>query len=54
MRQPNPLQRAIRLRMRLSCHDFADNKVRLQLFSLTYNLGNFLRRLALITQIYQG
>ncbi len=31
----------------LSCHDFADNQVRLQLFSLAYNLGNFLRRLAL-------
>ena len=32
---------------RLSCHDFVDNHVRLQLFSLAYNLGNFLRRLAL-------
>ncbi len=32
---------------RLSCHDFVDNQVRLQLFSLAYNLGNFLRRLAL-------
>jgi hypothetical protein len=32
---------------RLSCHDFADNRVRLQLFALAYNLGNFLRRLAL-------
>jgi hypothetical protein len=32
---------------RLSCHDFVDNQVRLQLFALTYNLGNFLRRLAL-------
>ena len=31
---------------RLSCHDFADNQVRLQLFALAYNLGNFLRRLA--------
>lgn len=31
----------------LSCHDFADNQVRLQLFALAYNLGNFLRRLAL-------
>jgi len=28
-------------------HDFVDNQVRLQLFALTYNLGNFLRRLAL-------
>jgi len=32
---------------RLPCHDFADNQVRLQLFALAYNLGNFLRRLAL-------
>ena len=32
---------------RLSCHDFVDNQVRLQLFVLAYNLGKFLRRLAL-------
>ena len=32
---------------KLSCHDFMDNQVRLQLFALAYNLGNFLRRLAL-------
>jgi hypothetical protein len=32
---------------RLSCHDFLDNQVRLQLFALAYNLGNFLRRVAL-------
>jgi len=32
---------------RLSCHDFVDNQVRLQLFALAYNLGNSLRRLAL-------
>jgi len=32
---------------RLSCHDFVDNQVRLQLFALAYNLGNVLRRLAL-------
>jgi hypothetical protein len=32
---------------RLSCHEFADNQVRLQLFALAYNLANFLRRLAL-------
>ncbi|HUT24335.1 MAG TPA: transposase [Sumerlaeia bacterium] len=32
---------------RLSCHEFRDNEVRLQLFALAYNLGNFLRRLAL-------
>jgi hypothetical protein len=34
-------------RTRLSCHDFRDNQVRLQLFALAYNLGNFLRRFAL-------
>ena len=32
---------------RLSCHGFVDNQVRLQLFAWAYNLGNFLRRLAL-------
>ena len=32
---------------RLSCHDFVDNQIRLQLFVLAHNLGNFLRRLAL-------
>ncbi len=32
---------------KLSCYDFMDNHVRLQLFALVYNLGNFLRRLAL-------
>ena len=32
---------------RLSCRSFKDNQVRLQLFALAYNLGNFLRRLAL-------
>ena len=36
---------------RLSCHDFVDNQVRLQLFSLAYNLGNFLRRLVLPKKI---
>ena len=36
---------------RLSCHDFDDNQVRLQLFSMAYNIGNFLRRLALPNQI---
>jgi hypothetical protein len=34
-------------RTRLSCHGFADNQVCLQSFALVYNLGNFLRRLAL-------
>jgi hypothetical protein len=32
---------------RLSCHKFVANQVRLALFILAYNLGNFLRRLAL-------
>jgi hypothetical protein len=32
---------------RLSCRRFKDNQARLQLFSLAYNLGNFLRQLAL-------
>ena len=38
---------------RLSCHDFIDNQVRLQLFALAYNLGNFLRRLALPKRVKQ-
>ncbi len=33
--------------MRLSCHAFVRNAVRLALFVLAYNLGNFLRRLVL-------
>ena len=33
--------------VRLSCHQFKDNVVRLALFVLAYNLGNFLRRLVL-------
>lgn len=36
---------------RLSCHDFVDNQVRLQLFCMAYNISNFLRRLALPKQI---
>ena len=32
---------------RLSCHRFMANQVRLALFILAYNLGNFLRRLCL-------
>ena len=32
---------------KLSCRMFKDNQTRLQLFALAYNLGNFLRRLAL-------
>ena len=31
----------------MSCRDFVDNQVRLQLFALAYSLDNFLRRLAL-------
>ena len=31
----------------LFCHDFVNNQVRLQLFELAYNLGNFLCRVAL-------
>jgi len=36
---------------RLSCHNFKDNQARLQLFALAYNLGNFLRRLALARSV---
>ena len=32
---------------KLSCRTFKDYQARLQLFALAYNLGNFLRRLAL-------
>jgi hypothetical protein len=32
---------------RLSCHNFVDNQVRLHLFVLAYNLGNFLRQAVL-------
>jgi hypothetical protein len=32
---------------KLSCRTFKDNQARLQLFALAYNLGNFLRRIAL-------
>ena len=37
----------------LSCWTFKDNQTRLQLFALVYNLGNFLRRLALSKSIRQ-
>ena len=36
---------------RLSCHGFRNNEVRLQLHVLAYNIGNFLRTLALPDQI---
>lgn len=38
---------------RLSCHRFRENEVRLQLFSLAYNAGNFLRTLALPRKVSQ-
>jgi hypothetical protein len=38
---------------RLSCRRFAANAVRLQLHALAYNLGNFLRTLALPTEVAQ-
>jgi len=37
---------------RLSCHDFVDNQVRLQLFMLACNLGNFLRQ-AVLQELFQ-
>jgi hypothetical protein len=36
---------------RLSCKRFVSNRVRLWLFVLAYNLGNFLRRLVLPSKI---
>ena len=36
---------------RLSCQHFVPNQVRLALFVLAYNLGNFLRRLVLPRRI---
>ena len=36
---------------RLSCQRFRDNAVRLQLFALAYNLGNFMRTLALPDEV---
>ena len=39
---------------RLSCHRFVANQVRLQLFILAYNLGNFLRRLCLPKAVKPG
>ena len=36
---------------RLSCHDVVDNQVRLHLFVLAYNLGNFLRQLVLPQEV---
>ena len=36
---------------RLSCQGFRDNEVRLQLFALAYNVGNFLRSMVLPRRI---
>ena len=36
---------------RLSCHRFVANQVRLWLFVLAYNLGNFMRRLTLLESV---
>jgi len=38
---------------RLSCHDFRNNEVRLQLHALAYNLGNFMRTLGLPEAVKQ-
>ena len=38
-------------RTRLSCHGFRNNEVRLQLHALAYNLGNFMRTLALPKEV---
>ena len=39
---------------RLSCHRFVANQVRLALFILAYNLGNFVRRLCLLRRTNSG
>ena len=39
---------------RLSCHGFEANQVRLQLHALAYNLGHFVRRLALPASVKHG
>ncbi len=39
---------------RLSCQDFVDNQVGLQLFALAHNVGHFLRRLALPRSVKHG
>jgi hypothetical protein len=44
---------ALNLQTRLSCHDFRDNAVWLQLFTLACNVGNFLHKLALPSRISQ-
>ncbi len=44
---------AVKRKLRLSCHAFQDNAVRLQLSALAYNLANFLRSLALPNEVAQ-
>ena len=39
---------------RLSCHKFVANQVRLWLFVLAYNLGNFMRRLMEAATVFAG
>ncbi|MFC1693773.1 transposase [Candidatus Latescibacterota bacterium] len=39
---------------RFSCKCFVSNQVRLWLFVLAYNLGNFLRRLVLPSELKTG
>jgi Transposase DDE domain group 1 len=41
-------------RTRLSCRSFAPNAVRLQLHALAYNLGNFMRTLAMRKAVAQS
>jgi hypothetical protein len=41
-------------RPRLSCHDFIDNQVRLQLFALAYNPGNFLQTFGFTNPLRRG
>ncbi|MFP6890430.1 MAG: transposase, partial [Nitrospinota bacterium] len=38
---------------RLSCQNFRNNEIRLQLHALAYNLGNFMRTLALPDAVHQ-
>jgi hypothetical protein len=36
---------------RMSCHKFRNNEVSLQLHALAYNMGNFMRTLALLKEV---
>ena len=52
---PRPLSVTSELnRTRLACHRFVINRVRLWLFVLTYNPGNFMRRLTLPESVKHG